>query len=92
MLLILLGGDKATQISRSCLVPSNGVSYEDTLACSYDERSSTIKVFNIKERNNPHNFHVNETFLDLCPLSGVMNSGRRTLAALSESGISVFTV
>ncbi|XP_022181276.1 E3 ubiquitin-protein ligase RFWD3-like isoform X2 [Myzus persicae] len=86
------GGDKATQLSRSCLVPTTGASYEDTLACSFDERSKTIKVFNVNQGNNTHNFHVKENFLDLCPLTGMMNSGRRMLAGLSENAVSLFTV
>lgn len=92
MLLILSGGDKATQISRSCLVPSNGGSNADILACSFDERSSTIKVFNVNVGNNVHNFHVKDNFLDLCPLTGVIINGRRTMAGLSENSISVFSV
>jgi len=89
---MLSAGDKATQLSRSCLVPTTGASYEDILACSFDEQSKTIKVFNVNQGTNPHNFQVNENFLDLCPLTGIMNSGRRLLAGLSENAVNLFTV
>jgi len=89
---MLSAGDKATQLSRSCLVPTTGASYEDTLACSFDEKSKTIKIFNVNQGTNPHNFQVNENFLDLCPLPGLMNSGRRLLAGLSENAVNLFTV
>lgn len=84
----------ATQLSRSCLVPATpGASYEDTLACSFDEKSRSIKVFNVNLGSNTHNFHVNEDiFLDLCPLTNVTNSGRRVLAGLSENAVSFFTI
>uniref|UniRef100_A0A2S2PGK9 RING-type E3 ubiquitin transferase n=1 Tax=Schizaphis graminum TaxID=13262 RepID=A0A2S2PGK9_SCHGA len=86
------GGDKSTQLSRSCLVPPNGGYNEDMLACCFDERSSTIKVFNINAGNNVHNFNVTENFLDLCPLPGLIINGRRTMAGLSENAMSVFSV
>ncbi|XP_060878073.1 E3 ubiquitin-protein ligase RFWD3-like isoform X2 [Metopolophium dirhodum] len=87
------GGDKATQLSRSCLVPTTGASYEDTLACSFDEKSRSVKIFNVNQGSNIHNFHVqDDIFLDLCPLTGMMNSGRRVLAGLSENAVSLFTV
>jgi len=92
ILVILSGGDKSTQLSRSCLVPPNGGYNEDMLACCFDERSSTIKVFNINAGNNVHNFHVTENFLDLCPLPGLIINGRRTMAGLSENAMSVFSV
>jgi len=87
------GGDKATQLSRSCLVPTTGASYEDTLACSYDEKSRSVKIFNVNQGTNIHNFFVqDDVFLDLCPLTGMMNSDRRILAGLSENAVSLFTV
>jgi len=91
--LILSGGDKATQLTRSCLVPTTGASYEDTLACSFDEKSRSVKIFNVNQGSNIHNFNVqDDIYLDLCPLTGMMNSGRRILAGLSENAVSLFTV
>jgi len=86
------GGDKSTQLSRSCLVPPNGGYNEDILACCFDERSSTIKVYSINAGSNVHNFSVTDNFLDLCPLPGLIINGRRTMAGLSENGMSVFSV
>ncbi|XP_050419989.1 E3 ubiquitin-protein ligase RFWD3-like [Adelges cooleyi] len=85
------GGDKATQISRSCLVPSGG-SNEDTLVCAYDEKANQVKLFSVNSCRSIHNFHVRDTFLDLCHLDGVVNNGRRTIAALSEKSLSIFSV
>jgi len=91
--LILSGGDKATKLSRSCLVPTTGASYEDTLACSFDEMSKSILIFSVNQGSNIHNFHIQEDhYLDLCPLTGMMNGGRRILAGLSENAVSLFTV
>lgn len=86
-----LGGNKATQLSRSCLVPSNG-SNEDTLMCSYDEKSNAVQLFSVNSNNNIKNFPVQEKFLDFCPLDGVNVHGRRTVAGLSENALSMFTV
>lgn len=91
MLLTISGGDKATQLSRSCFVPPSGLN-EDLLVSSFDEKSNAIKLFSINSRKNVHNFIVAENFLDLCPLTDVITNGRRTLAALSDNSLSVFTV
>lgn len=89
--LIFLGGDKATQISRSCIVPSNAVG-EDTLVCSYDEKSSNVNLSSVNKGCNIHNFHVKEKIFDLCPLNGVAMGGRRVVAGLSEHSLSIFSV
>jgi len=85
------GGDKATQLTRSCIVPSIP-SNPDTLVASYDEREQAIKLFSVNLLSNIHNYYVKENFLDLCPLNGIVTNGRRTLAALSEGSVSIFTV
>ncbi|XP_050539339.1 E3 ubiquitin-protein ligase RFWD3-like isoform X2 [Daktulosphaira vitifoliae] len=85
------GGDKATQISRSCIIPQSR-SDEDTLVCAYDEKSNHIKLYSVNSGKNIHNFQVRDTFLDLCHLSGVVINERRILAALSEKSLSIFSV
>lgn len=82
----------ATQLSRSCLIPSNEINEEDTLVCSYDEKSNQIKLFSVNSCSNIHNFYVKDKFLDFCPLNGMITNGRRTLAGLSENAISIFSV
>lgn len=67
-------------------------SHEDLLVCGFDEKSKTIKIFNVSTNTNIHNFSVKEKFTDLCPLNGVSMNGRRTLAGLSECGVSIFSV
>lgn len=81
----------ATQLTRSCFVPSTEC-HEDILVCGFDEKSKTIKIFNVSSNINIHNFTVKEKFTDLCTLNGVSMNGRRTIAALSECGVSIFTV
>lgn len=89
--ILFLGGDKATQLSRSCIVPSTTFD-TDTLVSSYDEKTSAIKLFSVNTLSNVHNFHVKENFLDLCHLNGVTINGRRILAALSEGSVSILSV
>lgn len=89
--MLFLGGDKATQLSRSCLVSSDR-SNEDTLMCCYDEKLNAVQLFSINSCSNIKNFPVQEKFLDFCPLVNIIMHGRRTVAALSENAISIFTV
>lgn len=72
-------------------MPSNK-SFEDTLACSYDEKTNAVKLFSINTVKNIHNFYVKEAILDLCSLDDVVIDGRRTLASLSETSISIYSV
>lgn len=81
----------ATQLSRSCLIPSNE-DCEDTLVCGYDEKSNQVKLFSVNSCSNVHNFYVKDKFLDFCHLNGIVTNDRRTLAGLSENAISIFTV
>lgn len=90
-LLIFPGGDKATQLFRSCIVPSN-LLFEESMVCSYDEKSNSIKLFSINTGANIHNFQVKDNILDLCPLNGVIMNSRRVVAGLSENSISIFSV
>lgn len=91
LILIFLGGDKATQLFRSCIVPSNGLN-EDSLVCCYDEKSNFVKLFSINSGNNIHNYQMKENILDLCPLNGVIMDNRRIVAGLSETSVSIFSV
>lgn len=85
------GGAKATFLSRSCMVPSKQPT-DDTLICCNDESSSTVKLFSVNSGANVHNFGINETILDLCPLEDVFINGRRVVAGLSDSALSIFSV
>lgn len=88
---MFLGGTRATHLSRSCLISSDQ-SCEDTLVCSYDENSKMVKLFSVNSNSNVHNFPVNENIIDLCPLNDVMIDGKRVVAGLSETSISLFSV
>lgn len=90
-ILLFSGGDKATQLSRSCIIPSIPTDM-DTLVSSYDEKTSAIKLFSVDKVKNIYNFHVEENILDLCPLSGIEMNSSRSLAALSGTSLSIFSV
>jgi len=64
----------------------------DTLVSSYDEKTSAIKLFSVDKVKNIYNFHVEENILDLCPLSGIEMNSSRSLAALSGTSLSIFSV
>lgn len=81
----------ATKLTRSCIIPTNAMD-EDTLVSCYDEKYNQVKLFSVNSCSNIHNFCVKEKYLDFCPLNGIVTNGRRTLAGLSENGISIFTV
>lgn len=91
LLILFSGGTKATQLSRSCLIPANQGN-EDIMVCSHDEMSSTVKLYGVNSRKYMHSYNVKDNYSDFCTLTGVINGGMRTVAGLSENAISIFTV